>query len=110
MHSHASTWFACVDVHARHAVFPGNAFLRCATKTIEALFQADFIKADLVEKCDELCLRQSAGDSTRPQIDIPSDRFGQLVRNDDVAVQELAARLQNPEHLAKRFSLVRRQV
>jgi hypothetical protein len=32
----------------------------------------------MFEKRNKLCLRQSAGDSTGPQVDIAADRLGQL--------------------------------
>jgi hypothetical protein len=35
----------------------------------------DVFEADVPEKRDKLCLRQSTGDSTGPQIDIAADRF-----------------------------------
>jgi len=80
-----------VDVDAYDPVFLGDGFLRRAPKAVESLLQDDALKTDLAEKRDELCLRQSAGDSTGPEIDVPSNGFRQLVRHHDVAIQELAA-------------------
>jgi hypothetical protein len=64
----------------------------------------------MFEKRNKLCLRQSAGDSTGPQVDIAADRLGQLRGDNYVAIQELPARLENPEDFAKGLFLVRREV
>jgi len=57
------------------------------------------------EKRDKLCLRQSASDSTGPQINIAANRFRQLARDDDVAVQEPSSGPENPEDLSERLFL-----
>jgi hypothetical protein len=64
-------------------------------------------KPSLSEKRNKLCLRQSAGDSTGPQVDVAADRLGQLRGDNDVAVQELSPRLENPEDFAKGLFLVK---
>jgi hypothetical protein len=56
-----------VDIHADDPVFHGDALLGRPPKTIEPLFHDELIEAEMSEK-RELCLRQSAGDSTRPQV------------------------------------------
>src|SRR5262245_41068287 len=71
-----STRLSGVDVHPDDAVFQGRAFLGRAAKTIEALFDDDIFEPEMPEKRDKLCLRQSAGDSTGPEIDVLSDVFG----------------------------------
>ena len=66
---------ASVDVYAGDAVFHGHRLLRRPPKTIEPLLHDDIVEAQMFEKCDKLCLRQSAGDSTGPQVDIAANRF-----------------------------------
>ena len=92
----APTRLAGVDIHADDPVFPGHAFLRGPSKTIEALLYDDVVEAEVSEKRDELCLRRGAGDSTGPQIDVAANRFRQLGRDHNVSVQELSAGLENP--------------
>src|SRR5207249_8437539 len=89
---------------------PGDALLRRSTEAVKTFLRDDALKSELRQEPDELCLRQSARDSTGPEIDVPSDRFRQLVRDDDVAIQELTAWLQDTEHLTERLSLVGRKV
>jgi hypothetical protein len=102
-----SARLAGVDIHADDPVFPGHAFLRCPSKAIEALLYNDVVEAEMPEQRDKLCLRQSAGDSTGPQIHISANRLRQLGRDDNVSVQELSAGLENPEDLTEGLFLVR---
>src|SRR5262245_17646089 len=97
------------DIHSDDAILQGHAFLRCSPKTVEVLTHGDIFKADVAKQRDQLCLRQSAGDSTGPEVDVAPDRLRELARHDDVPIQELAAWLENPKDLAERLSLVRRQ-
>src|SRR5690242_7185793 len=90
--------FLRVDVDAHDAVLLSRALLRGAAKRIEAFRDANAGEPESAEQLDELCLRQSAGDSTCPEIDIAPDRLGQLACNDDVAVQEFATGLEHAEH------------
>ena len=64
-----------VDVDADHAILPRGPFLRAALKTIESLDDTDVSESHAAQHVDKLCLRQSTGDSTRPEIDIPSHRL-----------------------------------
>ena len=89
---------------------PRDTLLQGAAKWIEVLSNANRSKTDRLQHEHELCLRQSAGDSTSPQIDVPPDRLGEFSRDDDVPVEELATRFEDPEHLAECLPLVRRQI
>ena len=82
-----------MDIDAHDTVFRGDSFLRRASKAVESLIQHDTSEPDVREERDELCLRQSAGDSTGPEVDVASDGFRQLVGDDNVAIEELAAGL-----------------
>ena len=99
-----------MHVHADHAVLQRRTFLGRSSKTVEAFFDDNVLEAQVSEQRDKLCLRQSTGDSTSPQVDIAANRFRQLVRDDDVAVQELSARLEHAEDFTEGLFLVRRQV
>ena len=44
------------------------------------------------------------------KIDVAPDRLGEFARHDDVRIEELTTRLEDPEHLAECLSLVRRQI
>jgi hypothetical protein len=77
---------------------------------MEALLYDDIVEAKTPEKRDKLCLRQSAGDSTGPQIDIAANRLRQLGGDHDVPVEELSPRLESPEDLTEGLFLIRRQV
>src|SRR4029453_4505824 len=85
-------------------------FLGRASETIEALGDGDILEAEATEERDETCLRQSAGDSTAPEIDVAANRLRELRRDHDVSVQELPPGLEHPEHLAEGLFLVGRQI
>jgi hypothetical protein len=105
-----STRLAGGDIHADDAVFRGDPLLGGASKTIEALLYDDIAEAEVPEQRDKLCLRQSAGNSTGPQIDVAANRFRQLGCDDNVSIQELSSWLENPEDLAEGPIFIRRQI
>jgi hypothetical protein len=105
-----STRLAGVDIHASDAIFCRDSLLGGASKTIEALLYDDSFEAEVPEKRHKLCLRQSAGDSTGPQIDVAANRLRQLGRDDNVSIQELSSWLENPEDLSEGPILIRRQI
>ena len=59
---------------------------------------------------DELCLRQSAGDSTRPQVDVRPDVLAQVGLNHNVGELQPAARPQHAGNLSEGYLLFRHQV
>ena len=99
-----------MHVHAPDPVLTRHALFRRTAERIEVLGNASGTEADSLQQRDELCLRQSAGDSTGPQIDVPPDRFGQLTSHDDVRIEELATRCEHAEDLPERLLLVRREI
>jgi hypothetical protein len=94
--------FLCEDVHAHDSVLAGNALLARAAERIEPLADLDAAKADLAEHRNELSLRESAGNSTRPEVDVLADPLGELARDYDVRVQESPTRFQDAEDLSVR--------
>jgi hypothetical protein len=66
----ASNRFSRKHVNSVHSIFTCGLLLRGGPKAIETRGDPNILKADLRKIVDELCLRQSAGDSTGPEIDI----------------------------------------
>jgi hypothetical protein len=99
-----------VDVHTRDTVLTRDPLFRRAAEGIEVLGNANGSETDRLQYHDELCLRQSAGDSTSPEINIAPDRLGQFVCDDDVPVEELTTRLENPKHFGECLSLIWGQI
>ena len=66
----ASNRFSRKHVDSVHSILTRRLLLRGRPKAIETRGDTDILKADLRQIVNELCLRQSAGDSTGPEIDI----------------------------------------
>ena len=90
---------SCVHVHSDHAVLACNALFRRVVETIESIGHRDIPEPDLREERDQLCLRQSPGDSTGPQVDVAPDGFRQFAGDHDVGIEELTTGSQDAEHL-----------
>ena len=56
----------------------GGLFLRCRAKAVEPGGDTHLFKADRQQIINELCLRQSAGDSPGPQVDVAAGVLGQF--------------------------------
>ena len=67
-----------------HFEFAGDPLFGSPAEAVEATIRFDTNKADGSESAEELCLRQSTGNSTSPQVDVFSDPLGQFVTDDDV--------------------------
>jgi hypothetical protein len=65
------------QVNTVHAKLARGLLFWCRTKTIEACSDLYAFEADPFHIRHELCLRQSAGDSTRPQINVAANILGQ---------------------------------
>jgi len=70
--------FARKQVYPVHAVLAGCLLLGCRAEAIKSGSDPDFLKASLRQVRNELCLRQSTGDSTGPQIDVPAGVLGEF--------------------------------
>ena len=66
------------QVSSTNAVLPGRVFFRGATKAVEVGRYAYILKSQVAQDRDELCLRQSTGDSTSPQINVAANVFAEV--------------------------------
>jgi hypothetical protein len=62
-----------VDIQAFDAVLTRDPFFRRVAERIEILGDANGAEADIRQQRGQLCLRQSTGDSTRPQVDVAAE-------------------------------------
>lgn len=99
-----------VDVHAGDAVLARDSLLARAQEGIEALAQLHIHETESAEEVEKLSLRESAGDSTGPEVDVLADGLRQLARDDDVSVEEATAGSERAEDLAIRARLVGREI
>ena len=65
-------------VDAVDAEFACCLLFRCRAETVKPRRDVHVFEADPSQIVNELCLRQSAGDSPRPQIDVAADVFGEF--------------------------------
>ncbi len=75
------------SILARRPLFGGRA------ETVKTRCDTNILKADLRQIVNELCLRQSAGDSTGPQVDITAGILAEFNIQGDVGKVQTAARL-----------------
>ena len=59
-----------VDVDADDAVLQSRTLLGGSAEALESFANGHLLEASRGQDIDELCTRQSAGDSTRPEIDV----------------------------------------
>ena len=76
--SRSGTRFAREHVHAVHSVLAGCLLFGGRAKAVKTRGDANLLQAYLREILNELCLRQSAGDSTGPQIDVAAGVLGEF--------------------------------
>ena len=74
------------------AILAGHPLLRGALERIKPLTDLNGLESDVLEQPQELCLRQSAADSTGPQVDVSPYGFRQLRRDRDVRIEEATTR------------------
>ena len=98
------------EVCSADAILPGSPFLRRTAKAIEMGHHADLREAEINQERHELCLRQSAGDSTGPKIDVAPDVIAEFGIDDDVAKLKPSARTRDPPNLSERSVLFGNQV
>jgi hypothetical protein len=79
-------------------ILSSNILLACTAERIEALAHGNVAETDSAQKIDEFSLRESAGNSASPKIDISSCRFGKFASDDDIAIKEPSTRLKNAKH------------
>src|SRR5215469_6120860 len=84
------------DVHAMHTILAGCSLLGSGAKTIKLRRDADLLQTDLAQIRNNLCLRQSAGDSTCPEINIAQGILRQWDIQGDIGEMQTPTRLEYP--------------
>ena len=80
-------------VYSVHSVLARCLLLGGRTKAIKTRCDPDLVQANLCQVCYELCLRQSAGDSASPEINIPARVLGKFYIEGNIGQMQAAARL-----------------
>jgi hypothetical protein len=96
----------CGEIHPNDAVSLCGRFLARPRETIESPDGADIVESRRGKHLDELCLQQSAGDSTSPEIDVTERALGQHFPDDDVGDLRVSAGLQDTGDLRDCFVFV----
>ena len=81
---------------------PRDILLRCPTEAIEPFGDSHLRKANRLEQGHELCLRQSTGNSSGPQINVAPRLIGYRCFQRNVGQEQLAAGFQHSIHFAHR--------
>jgi hypothetical protein len=98
------------DIHADDAVFQGGALFRRSRERIEAVRDADIGEPGGCECGLDLCLQQSAGNSTGPQIDIASGAIVERGAEHDVGELQASPRGNDTKHLSQRAVLIGHEI
>jgi hypothetical protein len=77
-------WLASKNVCALNAELAGGLLFGGVAETIEVLGYSHGFQTRTGQRGHELCLRQSAGDSSGPQVDVAPNVFGERRPHDDV--------------------------
>jgi len=85
--------FARKHVYPVHPVLAGCLLLRCRAEAIKSRSDLDLLQASLRQIRNELCLRQSTGDSTGPQIDVAAGVLWEFHSNAEVNHSQFESRL-----------------
>jgi len=91
--SHKERRLARKHVNPMHSVLAGGLFLGSRAEAIETRSDTDVFQTDPGQIPDELRLRQSAGDSTGPQIDISAGILRELDIKGNIGQVKASARL-----------------
>ena len=75
---------ASENVGTPHAILPRRVFLRRAAEAIKVPAQAHILESQIAQEGEELCLRQSTGDSTRPQINVAAHILAKFAVDDNI--------------------------
>jgi hypothetical protein len=84
-----------------HTVLAGGPLLGSATEAIKSRCYSNWLEANLHKVRPNLCLRQSASDSTGPKIDIAPRTFGQWDIQGNVPEVQPSTRFQHPYDFGK---------
>src|SRR5260370_499126 len=79
------------------ALLPGCLLLRCRAEAIKSRSDLDLLQTSLRQVHNELCLRQSTGDSTGPQIDVAAGILGKVHLEGNISKVQASAGLEYPD-------------
>jgi hypothetical protein len=102
--------FAREHIDAVHTKPTRRLLLGCGAKTVKTLRDVHVLTTDALKVGHELCLRQSAGNSTGPQIDVAASVLGKLDIQGNVSQMQTAAGLQDADDLSEALLLLGDQV
>lgn len=100
----------CAEVDPQRAELRGARGLWCASINIAAPGDLEIHEPGCNDGRLELCIQQSAGDSTLPQVDVLLALLRYCFLHDDVADLKAATRLEHPRHFAQSGKLVGEKV
>jgi hypothetical protein len=84
-----------------HTILAGCSLLGSGAKTIKPRGDPNLLQANLAQIRNDLCLRQSAGDSTCPEIDIAPGILRQLDIQGNVGEMQPTSGLEYPYDFGK---------
>ncbi len=102
--------FSCAEVDSQSTELRGARGLRRASVNFGAPRDLEIHDPRRYHRCFKLCIQQSAGDSTLPEIDVLLALFRHCFLNHDVADLKTAARLENTRHFLESGELVGKEV
>jgi hypothetical protein len=102
--------FTRKHVDAMHPVLPSCSLLGSCAKTIEPRSNTNVLETDLHQIRNDLCLRQSAGDSTSPKIDIAEGILRELDIQGDIGQVKAPAGFQYSDDLGKAALFLRHEI
>jgi hypothetical protein len=98
------------QIDADDTVTPCGRLLRRCLETVEPMRELHVTETCGREDADKLCFQRSTSNSTRPEIDVASGRFGQFDAEHDVRNLQSASRLEDAANLVDGQSLLRHQI
>jgi hypothetical protein len=99
------------DIHSLRTERRGARCLRSVGERVVAPFaEGDPLEAGVADNLCQRCLRQRAGNSPGPEIEVVSGLVSHVPLDDDVGDLHSATRLEHPQDLGEHRLLVRRQI
>lgn len=102
--------FARQHIGAADAVFASGIFFRGGAEAVEAGRHAHIFKAQVAQISNQLRLRQSAGDSTRPQVNVSARVLIESGVEHNIGKLQPTARTQHAADFGKGFFFFRNEV
>ena len=97
-------------IHPVNSVFARSSLFGGRPEAIKSCCNTHAFQTDLLQISNQLCLRQSAGDSTGPQIDTATRVLGKLHVKRDIGQVQPATRLQRAHDFCKSPFFLRHQI